>query len=288
VKKIAIIEILGGLGNQLFQLAFANYLKKNNVRVLISTNILKKVKNEKNPVIARRDLAFPLNYFGLHNINYFLYKFLKLIKKLKISVFLNKATGKKIFGYANQDKFNLNNLYLINEYYGYWQKSEFLLESKDFLVQALSNEKSIQQALLSKPVKGSTALHIRRTDYVEMDEDLSINFYKEAILYCKKNVNNFRYSIFTDDIEWVKSQSIFNDTEKIYSQEDNIDKTVQHFSEMIKFENFIVGNSTYSLMAAIIRDNKFSKIIIADPWFRNQKYNDFQYTDWIKIKNVKT
>ena len=115
MKKIAIIEILGGLGNQLFQLAFANYLKKNNVRVLISTNILKKVKNEKNPVIARRDLAFPLNYFGLRNINYFLYKFLKLIKKLKISVFLNKATGKKISGYANQDKFNLNNLYLINE-----------------------------------------------------------------------------------------------------------------------------------------------------------------------------
>ena len=33
---------------------------------------------------------------------------------------------------------------------------------------------------------------------------------------------------------------------------------------MIKFENFIVGNSTFSLMAAIIRNNKLSKIIIAD------------------------
>ena len=70
MKKIAIVEILGGLGNQLFQLAFANYLKENNVRVLISTNILDKVNNEKDPVIARRNLAFPLYYFGFEEINY--------------------------------------------------------------------------------------------------------------------------------------------------------------------------------------------------------------------------
>ena len=186
MKKIAIVEILGGLGNQLFQLAFANYLNKNNVRVLISTNILDKVNNEKNPVIARRNLAFPLYYFGFEEINFVLYKFLKLIEKLKISTFLNKITGKKIFGYANQDTFELNNLHLVNQYYGYWQKSEFISESKNFLVKALENEKSIKQALSSQPVKGSTALHIRRTDYIEMDEALSINFYKEAILFCKK------------------------------------------------------------------------------------------------------
>ena len=288
MKKIAIVEILGGLGNQLFQLAFANYLKKNNVRVLISTNILDKVNNEKNPVIARRNLAFPLYYFGFEEISYVLYKFLKLIEKLKISTFLNKITGKKIFGYANQDTFELNNLHLVNQYYGYWQKSEFISESRNFLVKALENEKSIKQALSSQPVKGSTALHIRRTDYIEMDEALSIDFYKEAIQFCKNNIDDFRYSIFTDDIDWVKSQSIFNDTDKIFWQEVNTDKTVEHFSEMIKFENFIVGNSTFSLMAAIIRNNKLSKIIIADPWFRNQKYTDLAETSWIKIKNDQT
>ena len=326
-------------------------------------------------------------YFGFEEINYVLYKFLKLIEKLKISTFLNKITGKKIFGYANQDTFELNNLHLVNQYYGYWQKSEFISESKNFLVKALENEKSIKQALSSQPVKGSTALPIRRTDYIEMDEALSINFYKEAILFCKKNIDDFRYSIFTDDIEWVESQSIFddtdkifwqevntdktvehfsemikfenfivgikqalssqpvkgstalhirrtdyiemdealsidfykeaiqfcknniddfrysiftddidwvesqsifNDTDKIFWQEVNTDKTVEHFSEMIKFENFIVGNSTFSLMAAIIRNNKLSKIIIADPWFRNQKYTDLAETSWIKIKNDQT
>ena len=79
-------------------------------------------------------------------------------------------------------------------------------------------------------------------------------------LFCfVKNIDDFRYSIFTDDIEWVESQSIFDDTDKIFWQEVNTDKTVEHFSEMIKFENFIVGNSTFSLMAAIIRNNKLSK-----------------------------
>ena len=55
---------------------------------------------------------------------------------------------------------------------------------------------------------------------------------------------------------------------------------------MLKCENFIVGNSTFSLMAAHIKENINTKIVIADPWFRNNEYKKLFKEDWIKINNV--
>ena len=40
-----------------------------------------------------------------------------------------------------------------------------------------------------------------------------------------------------------------------------------------KFENFIVGNIAISLIPALLKESNNSKIIIANPWFRNKDRN---------------
>ncbi len=47
-KKEAIVDILGGFGNQLFQLSFANYLRSNDYKVLINLYNFRRVSKEKN------------------------------------------------------------------------------------------------------------------------------------------------------------------------------------------------------------------------------------------------
>ena len=42
-KKYAVVTILGGFGNQLFQLCFANSLKEKGFKVFINTGVLNKV-----------------------------------------------------------------------------------------------------------------------------------------------------------------------------------------------------------------------------------------------------
>ena len=80
----------------------------------------------------------------------------------------------------------------------------------------------------------------------------------------------------------MKSQNIFSDAQNIYSSNNILDD----FSEMLKCENFIVGNSTFSLMAAHIKENINTKIVIADPWFRKNEYKKLFNDNWIKINNV--
>ena len=70
---------------------------------------------------------------------------------------------------------------------------------------------------------------VRRGDYLSLKEDLSIEFYQNALIYCKENIKNFNYEIFTDDIEWVKNQNIFRDALEINPPSDEPDEVINFF-----------------------------------------------------------
>ena len=55
---------------------------------------------------------------------------------------------------------------------------------------------------------------------------------------------------------------------------------------MITFENFIIGNSTFSLVAAILGSNNDSRIVVADPWFKNKQGVEINNPKYIKIRNL--
>jgi len=54
---------------------------------------------------------------------------------------------------------------------------------------------------------------------------------------------------------------------------------------MLVFENFIISNSTYSLVAAILGDKGESYVYYPDPWFRNNIKNLKLKNNWIKLAN---
>ena len=56
---------------------------------------------------------------------------------------------------------------------------------------------------------------------------------------------------------------------------------------MLNFENYIVGNSTFSLIPAVLSESKESKILVAEPWFRNKNKKLNVPNNWIKINNSK-
>ena len=82
---------------------------------------------------------------------------------------------------------------------GYWQdisiikyfRVEFETFLKEKIIELNKQEKSV--------LKGSTLLHIRRTDYKEINEELKENFYLEAIELLENNIESFNFDIFSDD-----------------------------------------------------------------------------------------
>tara|TARA_B110000444_G_scaffold151054_1_gene141356 strand:- start:21889 stop:22719 length:831 start_codon:yes stop_codon:yes gene_type:complete len=268
-----VVTILGGFGNQLFQLCFANYLKDNGVNVTIDMRVLEKVLSEKNPVITKRPLILPLEYFDFNPVST-LQKNLINISKIPP---MNKLTSS-----FSENSFELESIGKFNLFNGYWQSGKYLHNSKSFLTTSLSQDVKLKEALTTKISDGSVALHVRRTDYLPMKQELHNSFYKKAISIIQNEVPNFHYSVFTDDLKWVKENKIFTDAENIYSSKNILDD----FYRMLLNQHFIVGNSTFSLMAAFLKEELDTKIIVADPWFRGQENKDFIKDNWIKIKNV--
>ncbi len=284
----AVVDILGGFGNQLFQLSFANYLRSKGYKVFINLNNFRRVSKERNSIITNRELILPLSYFKFHELSS--KKFIKydLIDKLKFNN-LNKFMTNKFtsyyFSWFNDKNLDLKKSSKFNRFTGYWQSLKILEDNKDFLISGLSKNKDIFEGLKSLPKKGSTALHVRRTDYLEMGEDLNENYYREALNYAKNNISNFNYEIFTDDEDWVKERKIFKDATKINSFQDNKENTILSFSSMLKNENFIISNSTFSLLASFLKETNKSIVLYPDPWFKKLERNNLAKSSWIPIKN---
>ena len=63
----------------------------------------------------------------------------------------------------------------------------------------------IREALKIKKIKGSTLVHVRRQDYLSLNEELNINYY-ELAKEATRLIEDFNFSIFTDDPEWVSRE----------------------------------------------------------------------------------
>jgi len=122
------------------------------------------------------------------------------------------------------------------------------------------------------------AIHVRRGDYLLYPTKHPVvteEYLLQAIqIMCKKGVRNFAF--FSDDISWCK-EFVFNSTELgmqilkrenafVYSENK---AEIEDFKLMVNCKNFIISNSTFSLMAAILSESK-DKICISpskENWF---------------------
>ena len=264
VKKIVIINLKGGFGNQIFQLSFAKFLADKKLKVLINTSNFEDSKKLPNIVPDLRELILPISYFGFKEINSLIYGILKLLLFIGLS---NNSIFKKL----NDKNFDITNLAKINFLDGYWQDAELLMQNKEYIINSICNNENLRTALNTNPIAGSTLLHVRRGDYINISETLSDSFYKNALLKARSEINNFTYSIVTDDYDWVKNNDLFADCKEIHHSSNSREDTVLAFSEMLRFENFIIGNSTFSLIAGIISSKASSNLYIVNPWFRKIK-----------------
>ena len=278
--KRASIHLKGGFGNQIFQYCIANYLRKNNYKVTIDTNFYEEDFQQNNN--TPREIVFDPNLLGFKKISNLYRLFLKILRKansLEIKFFT--------YGFFKGYDFNEENMKDFNEFDGYWQNTKLLSYNREFIKNTLENIPLIKNALSSARQSNNSLIHIRRRDYIQMGEELNTLFYKKSLDYLENNIAQFKFDVFTDDYEWVKSQQIFEKAENIYSEKDFNNDPVKTFAKMCSYNNFIVGNSTFSLIAAFMVESSSSIIIIADPWFRKIKHPGFEFENWIKIENKK-
>tara|TARA_B100001250_G_scaffold407226_1_gene427623 strand:+ start:1718 stop:2596 length:879 start_codon:yes stop_codon:yes gene_type:complete len=284
-NKECLVEIYGGFGNQLFQLNFAQILKNKGFEVFVNTRDFERVAKENSEHLTARKLVLPVENFNLNEIRnqeYINYKFRRITRNYKI---LNKATlNNKTFSVVNDNNLDLENLLKKNHFIGYWQDLNYLKENKESLISSLKNNKTLKGSLEEKS-NDMTMIHVRRNDYLKFNEELPIIYYEKAIDYLKEKTNKLNFNVFTDDLPWSKNQKIFKNAQNIFTSSDSPKETIETFSLMLRNKNFIIANSTFSLLAAFLAEKSNSIITYPDPWFRSRSYNkNITSSKWQKIK----
>lgn len=271
----AIVEIKGGFGNQIFQYAFSNHLK--NLGYKVSVNIQTSL-NSKDILNSRQ--------FGFKQANkasiIFFRLFYRIIKSNKTNYLLEPIISSFFTKFSNLKNFNQNNSKYLSHFDGYWQDMEIFTNQKEYIIRSLIKSNNLFNSVNGSVPKGSTLFHIRRGDYKIVNEELGIKYYQEALKVCNEKINNFSYEIFTDDPSWVHEQEVFSKAKGIHGPTDDL---ILDISKMLNFENYVISNSSFSLVIASISERKGSTIITPSPWmknsFRELKINE----NWLKLKN---
>jgi len=111
--------------------------------------------------------------------------------------------------------------------------------------------------------KPSCLIHVRRGDYLmysNVHPTLKDDYYIKAL----NIIPNCKYFVFSDDINFIKNWSVIK----------NIDHEIMDLTdpeEILIFmsfcENFIIANSTLSLVAYLLRSNENAKLVAPKIWF---------------------
>lgn len=274
MKKVKFVRLQGGLGNQMFQYAFAYFLHKKGNRVKIDTSLF--------------------DYYNLHTLNIFNFKILlnaakwNEVKKFylfnscylsyKIKIFSLK-TFKFLINFFRIQIFFENNKaikkkILLNKYYyfdGYWQNLEFSDENRKNLINQFQIKKiGIKyKNFLSKinRTRNSVAIHFRFYSKIRNEDlyhgNLDINYYDKAINLIKKKIKDPFFYIFSNsNNSMIKNLNFGNSGFEIV-------KGFKNFEDLISISNCkhqIISNSTFSWWGAWLNQNQHKVIIVPKKW----------------------
>jgi len=305
-----IINIKGGIGNQIFQYALGRALEMNGKIVKYDVTSFEESLH-----------AFRLNYFNTK---------LSFATKEDIEIykghFIVKKSGKFLLASQNSLKekirrkilklydacfyvyrpvvieksFYDKRLFLCDDKYydGYWGNKKYFEKIKNIL----QHELSLQQKYFNdnfikfaKELKNSkiphVSMHIRRGDYLwDVNQNIFTNipkeYYIKALAYIKEKIGEVKVLVFSNDINWCKSNfgDAFLYIDELYNFHD------YHEFELMKLcHHNIIANSTFSFWAAYLNEYSEKIIIAPQKWYVNTKiqrrYENclFIPKEWIKV-----
>ena len=281
-----IVKIHGGLGNQLFQYSLGRYLAAKH-RTILKLDISNYEKDHLR--------SYGLGNFNINakvatagEINKFTNNWEKIKNKFKppykrsIIVSLDHEFDKKVLELKDE-------VYL----YGHWPSEKYfkdienIIRAEITLKKELSDEaRQIEKNILST---SSISLHVRRGDYLNQKMSkifkiCGLDYYKGAIDKILETENHPTFFIFSDDIEWTKSNLKIKFPIVFVSGQDI--KNHEELFLMSLCKHNIIANSSFSWWGAWLNRNHGKIIVAPKAWFvNNDKFNtnDLIPKTWITI-----
>lgn len=295
-----IVKVTGGLGNQMFQIAFARMLSlKYNDEIYLDCSVYKKYKIREFS-LYNINLYDNLNNIDNSDLSLIMKSYLRITQKVyhvfqKIKKIITKSDviGEKNFLFLS----NLGLVYNFDRYYykltkctdikcvyGYFQSERYFLEYKNQIREELRIKKAPteRESKLIREITScnSVGVSIRFGDDYLMSKSLNVcgeEYYYRAMEHIFNENNDVIFYIFTDCIDRVKEKFKFR-FKVIY-----VDgfKDYQSLRLLYSCKDFIISNSSFSWWGAYLGEDKNKKVIAPSRW-----YNDSKNKPDIYLKNM--
>lgn len=279
MKKI-VVRMRGGLGNQLFILFFTyhiiNKLNLDDYQIVLDTREYKKYKirdfellkiiNDSKIRLYDEKLDKDIKYDISRNIYHIIQKFIPknkpMIKQLSKNGFLYSNLSSECFLPKNFEK-----LYI----YGYFQDEKIVNELKNDIL--LKFNKKVNDKYLKEDCN-NIAISIRwGKDYIKKKYPIcSKAYYSDAI----KELINTKYKdkkinilIFSDEIEQVKKANLYDEVTFVEDKD-----PVEQLQLLMKCDDFIISNSSFSWIGAYLGAKSDSVIIAPNYWYNKKETTD--------------
>jgi len=287
-----IVQLKGGLGNQLFQYAAGlslaavhNTILKVDIEALnhpdAAIGTYRKFDLQAltlSPAVATDKEISTIRPSG----------FFRILDKLQ-PAYKRKEYKESGFYFDTSFFKSRNNIYLK----GYRQSEQYFTPIKPVIETGFRFKPEIISAVIEYGQKlieeNSISLHVRRGDYknpVVMDyHGLSdASYYQKAIDLLQRKINQPKFYIFSDDPEWVQDNLQFSAPMEIISGI----KSHNHFEDfhlISQCKHQIIANSTFSWWAAWLNKNPEKIVVAPKKWFNNAPYDtrDLIPETWIQL-----
>ncbi len=286
-----IVNIIGGLGNQMFQYALALALKEKfpDETVLFDTSHFESYRVHNGLELERVfGIDLPRAKFSeLLKVTYPVksYKLWRSIRKL--------LSKRRTECFENRDyTFNEHVFEVGNRYYeGYWQNYEYfkdilpvVLKSFAFRIEANAQTRSLL-AFLDKEA-ATVSIHVRRGDYLKAPNYAGlcgVEYYRAALDYVLRTIPNPRFFIFSDDMDWCRANisPLLRGREHTFVDWNKGRDSALDMLLMSRCRHNVIANSSFSWWGACLNRNH-EKVVCAPAKWTNTEVNcKFQMPDWV-------
>lgn len=289
--KTVVMRLNGGMGNQMFQYAFAKALaKRAGATLLLDRSMFDLPYTPETYRLDAFDLA-PRFTGRARNLLHRLLLSPKIPGGLR-SALARLARTEIVDGHV-QIAGNRSNVLLV----GYYQYPQCFTDALPVLRHdfRLPIGGARARACLDRIRQGvSVAVHVRRGDYADVPlfrENLGVlsaDYYRAAIAEARNRLGPARFFFFTNDPDWVSRSLLpgMADGELVSLGADGKDTT--EMALMRACSHFIVANSTFSWWPALLGDAEDKTVIAPDPWFRGSEVTgeELLLPEWVKCRAI--
>ena len=265
---MVIVNLSGGLGNQLFQ-----YAVSRNVAYNLDTELKLDLSSAKVSLNPKTHANYRLGDFNIQE---------NIATPEEIAAV--KATGVFVPPFqriqdANQDVYIQGHAFHSESAFSGVAdiiRQEFTLKNPLHKISAAWEEKILA-------AECSVSLHIRHGDYVNAIHIVGViplDYYKTCTDELKKIFPNITAFVFSDDLKWVRENLSLNvPTEFVADCEsDN-----EEFYLMSICKHNVIANSTFSWWAAWLNPNPDKKVFAPLPWARSGLWDNEIPASWTRI-----